>query len=61
MLYHAIISPKLPDTGNVRVSLETETIGDAWERLIAAYGAKNVQHVWADYEESKRNQFDTLK
>jgi hypothetical protein len=55
MLYHGIIRAIPPGAVSLRVSIEAETVGEAWEQLIARYGAKNVEHVWTDYEESKRS------
>ena len=56
MLYHAIIAPKQPSESQKRVSIQADTIGEAWEQLIGEHGARNVQHVWADYGESKTEQ-----
>jgi len=56
MLYHAIIAPKQPGEPNRRVSIRTESIGEAWEQLIREHGARNVEHVWTDYGEPKDQQ-----
>ena len=48
-----MVTPKEPSETHKRVSLRADTIGEAWEQLIAEYGARNVHHVWSDYGETK--------